>query len=188
MPTPFELAQLAAQINPPDPQGMPGRNFENAAWVALELWEASTAVIQTKQDSEVQIKELIDRLPEMSDEEWIERWRDFKGMSLRLFQRLNKHRVSTRKLRAALFRDKSDSIATKDRMFLALVDFGKRNNVRFPIPSGQKFPTTPASYQMKTVKETLEKTLKNDGFIGGGTARWIVSCRQCQIAKNKKRP
>lgn len=179
-PTPFELAQLAAMLNPS------ARNYtdqSSAVEAAYNLWASAVDKIDylsrtesEKRNCERQLKELIEGIFTIPPDEWKARIKAYPGRESEIANALWKFKLSHEDLQKQLFRDSSLSKATRTKFFFALPAFAKDHGI----------PWNDMLLQNQNGVDGM-KTLIGMDPVDGNLCRWLYEVRWHQIRENKKR-
>ena len=190
MPTTFQLAQLATMVQPQtlelpvceDPDRVL-RTHSDRCGLAMELWLAAAKVRRNYREADAQLAEMFRLLPSLSPEDWYARHDAYDGEILYLVRATYDRHYPTEEVSKELFKDKSLTRSTRAALVSALVDFGLRK------AGGERVRKYVSHYEVRAVKLGAEK-LKADlsrPSVAAWFVRWLVECRETQIADSKNR-
>jgi len=193
MPTPFELSKLAImagewtnniikthnEIEKVDPNHTSRSAFDEmidqAVELAMAVWQKSTTAIQTKRGADQQLKELLNGIFTMPNDEWRERIKDFQGYKGEIALALSRKKFPTEAVKKVLFPDKNNSRETRDKLVMALPKFA----VVHKVTDGDGKP--PTASRIRVMEDDLRAP-----EINACAARYFYEVRQIQIASSRR--
>lgn len=176
MPTPFELAHLAALLRKKEVD--PSKcyldkdafaYFSEDVQMALELWFESKLAIDREPEITANFAVLKNEVFTMSPVEWKERLKLFSRHQRSVKRLFFYNHISKEEVGKKLFRDKALNSATRQKLLEGLFVFAENRKVKC-----QDF-------------DHFKSLVERAGRLPFGVCRWLAEVRQQQVTESKSR-